>query len=138
MREAARKANLDVGVGSVGTAAYHVGEHPDQRAINTASQHDVDISDAVGRQLAERDFLEATHIFALDKANLAGIRARAPRHGTAHIAMLMDAVEGREGESIPDPYYGDEAGFEECWQTISTACDALVAAFIRDGVEARF
>lgn len=137
MREAARKANLDIEVDSVGTAPYHVGEHPDPRAIKTAERHDIDISQAVGRQLAESDFHDFTHIFALDKANMAGIRARAPRHGTAQIAMLLDAVEGRAGESIPDPYYGDEAGFEECWQTISTACDALVAAFVKDGADTR-
>jgi protein-tyrosine phosphatase len=126
-RKAARKAGLDVTVDSVGTASYHIGEPPDPRAIATAETHGVDISQARGRQLSREDFRNFTHIYALDKANLAGVEARAPRDGTAEVALLLDVLKGREGEPVPDPYYGDEAGFEDCWQTIAEATDALVA-----------
>ena len=127
LREAARKAGLDLEVDSAGTAGYHIGEAPDPRAIATARAMGVDISDARGRQLSERDFEQFTHIFALDKANMAGIKAREPRHSEAKLALLLDMVEGREGEAVPDPYYGDEEGFAECWETISLAVDRLVA-----------
>lgn len=137
-RAAAQKAGLAAKVASVGTAAYHIGENPDPRAIAVARAHGVSIGGAIGRQLSENDFTEFTHIFALDKANLAGIRARAPRHGTAKIALLLDAVEGRKGEAVPDPYYGDEAGFEECWQTVSEAVEVVVARLATEGVSARF
>ncbi|WP_299192264.1 low molecular weight protein-tyrosine-phosphatase [uncultured Erythrobacter sp.] len=126
-RAAAAKAGLDARVDSVGTAAYHIGDNPDPRAIATARRHGVDISSAIGRQLSEEDFTQFTHIFALDKANLAGIRAREPRRSTAKIALLLEAVDGRQGEAVPDPYYGDDSGFEECWQTISEAIEAVIA-----------
>ena len=125
-RAAAEKAGLEVRVDSVGTASYHIGENPDPRAIETARRHGVDISAATGRQLSDDDFTNFTHIFALDKANLAGINARAPGRSTAKIALLLDVVEGREGEAVPDPYYGEMAGFEACWQTISEAVEVAV------------
>ena len=125
-RAAAERAGLSVEVDSCGTAAYHVGHPPDPRAIATAARHEVDISELRGRQLVEDDFTRFTHIFALDKANRAGISARAPRHASAKVAFLLDLVEGREGQSVVDPYYGDDAGFELCWQDISAATDALV------------
>lgn len=126
LRAAADKAGLDITVDSVGTASYHVGEAPDPRAIATARRHGVDISAALGRQLSEADFARFTHIFAMDKANMAGIKARAPRNADAEIALLLDLVEGREGEAVADPYYGDEYNFEQCWQTIQIGIDALI------------
>ena len=137
-REAALKAGLDARVDSVGTANYHIGENPDPRAIATAKRRGVSISSLLGRQLVEEDFRRFTHIFALDKANLAGIRARAPRDGTAKVALLLDAVEGKAGESVADPYYGDDAGFEACWDEITEAVDAVVARLLEEGAEATF
>jgi protein-tyrosine phosphatase len=129
LREAARKAGLELEVDSVGTAGYHIGEPPDPRAVAVARDHGVSISGLIGRQLADADFDRFTHIFALDSANLAGIRARAPRHCEARIGLLLDVLDHRKGESVADPYYGDEQGFEDCWQTISEAVDALLASF---------
>lgn len=137
-REAVRNAKLDVTVDSVGTADYHIGEGPDPRAIATAKSHGVDIDRARGRQLSSEDFYEFTHIFALDTSNLTGVQARAPRDATANVALLLDVLEGREGEPVLDPYYGDKAGFEDCWQTITKATDALVKSFEKHGADARF
>lgn len=140
-REAAAKAgldaHLDMRIDSAGTADYHIGSPPDPRAIAAARAKGVDISGAQGRQLTASDFHEFTHIFALDTANLVGVRAREPRHGTAAVAMLLDAV-GRGGEPVPDPYYGDDEGFAECWEVVSEACDAMVERFLAEGNAARF
>ena len=127
LRDAAFKNGLDIEVGSVGTAAYHIGEHPDPRAIATAQAHNVDISLAVGQQLSSADFERYTHIFAMDKSNLAAINARKPRHSTAQIGLLLDVLNHRKGEAVPDPYYGDESDFADCWKTISQAAEVLAA-----------
>jgi len=130
MRDAARKAGLDIIVASAGTANYHIGNAPDPRAIATARAHGVDIGGLIGRQLSENDFFTFTHIIALDKANIAGIKARAPRQGKAQVELLLDVLNHRKGEAVPDPYYGDDADFEACWNTIAEAVDALVARFV--------
>lgn len=136
-RHAAQQAGLDCIVDSAGTAAYHVGEAPDPRAIATAQAHGIDISGAVGRQLRVQDFHDFSHIFALDNANMQGIKACAPRHATAKIALLLDMVEGREGEAVPDPYYGSEEGFADCWDTISLAANVLVERLVNAGEAAK-
>ena len=125
-RKAAEEAGLDCEVESVGTAAYHIGEAPDPRAIATAHKHGVDISAALGRQLEARDFDRFSHIFALDTANLAGITSKTPRGARAKVSLLMDVVPGREGEAVADPYYGDESDFEEAWDEIALATPHLV------------
>ncbi|MEO1731833.1 MAG: low molecular weight protein-tyrosine-phosphatase [Pseudomonadota bacterium] len=125
-RKAAEEAGLDCTVESVGTASYLIGEAPDPRAIAQAKQHGVDISGAIGRQLEPQDFERFTQIIALDKANLAGIMGRAPRDARAKVSLLMDAVPGREGEAVKDPYYGDESDFADAWDDITLAVNALI------------
>ncbi len=137
LRDAAARAGLDISVDSAGTADYHIGSPPDPRAIAAARRHGVDIGSACGRQLSQSDFFDFTHIFALDTANMVGIKACAPRHGTAHVAMLLDVLD-RAGEPVPDPYYGDDAGFDECWSIVSEAANALVQRFLKDRIAARF
>ncbi len=44
----------------------------------------------------------------------------------------MDAVPGREGEAVADPYYGDAAGFAVTWADVSAAAEAIVAGLVRE------
>lgn len=125
-RTAARKVGLDCNVDSAGTASYHIGQPPDARAIAIAHAHDVDISGLRGRQIDAQDFYRFSHILALDTANLAGIKAQAPRDGTARVSLLMDAVKGREGTPVKDPYHGSEDDFKTVWAHVTLAAEAMV------------
>jgi protein-tyrosine phosphatase len=136
-RAAARERGLACNVDSAGTASYHLGHQPDPRAIAVASRHGIDISGQSARQVERDDFYRFTHIVALDRANLEGLRTRAPRDTTARLAMLMDAVEGRRGEPVADPYYGDEAAFEAAWSVIALGVDAWVERLIREAASQR-
>lgn len=131
-RAAANDKGLAAHVDSAGTASYHLGHPPDQRAIAVARGHGIDIAGQSARQIERDDFYRFTHIIALDRANLEGVRAKAPRNGIARLAMLMDAVEGRQGEPVPDPYYGDLAAFERAWSMINLGVNAWVERLLRD------
>lgn len=128
-RQAASEAGLAFNADSAGTAAYHVGDPPDRRAIATAARHGADIAHYRGRQVEQADFTRFTHIFALDRENLANLRRFAPADRSAELALLMDAVPGHEGRPVADPYYGDEAGFEITWREVSLAAQHLVRRF---------
>lgn len=136
-RAAAARHGIECEVDSAGTASYHIGDPPDPRAISTARARGVEIGGQAARQIARDDFFRFTHILAMDEANLAGIRAQAPRDVSAQIALLMDAIEDRKGEALPDPYYGDEALFARVWNDIAAATEALAARFAREGLGAR-
>ena len=129
MRDAAAQAGLELEIDSCGTAAYHIGDPPDPRAVEIAKRHGVDISTLRGRQLSRDDFRRFDHIFALDGENLKNIRAVEPDDGTAKVSLLLDVVEDREGEPVADPYYGDLEGFEDTWADVSAAAEALVERF---------
>ncbi|PLK22427.1 phosphotyrosine protein phosphatase [Porphyrobacter sp. TH134] len=131
-RAAAQERGLACLIDSAGTASYHTGSPPDQRAIATALDHGIDIAGQSARQIERDDFFRFSHIIALDRANLEDLRAKAPRGSTARLAMLMDPVDGRRGEPVPDPYYGDRAAFDLAWNMIGLGVDAWVARLERE------
>lgn len=132
-RREAEARGLAVTADSAGTGDWHVGKPPDPRACATALRHGCDIGSYRARQLAVEDFRRFTHIFALDAANLRDIRSRAPKGATAELALLLDLVPGREGQSVTDPYFGDDAGFEETWADVTAAAAALASLLAERG-----
>ncbi|WP_144098331.1 low molecular weight protein-tyrosine-phosphatase [Croceicoccus sediminis] len=130
-RAEAAKAGLTADADSAGTAAYHVGEPPDRRAIREAARNGVDIAHYRGRQVTAQDFHDFTHVFALDSDNLANLRQVRPTGAPARLSLLLDCVEGREGEAVADPYYGDESGFAVTWSEVSKAARSIVSELSR-------
>ncbi len=134
-RVAAQERGLAVLVDSAGTASYHLGHEPDPRAIAVARAHGIDIAGQSARQIDREDFYRFSHIIAMDRANLEALRSKAPRDGTARLAMLLDALEGRRGEPVADPYYGDAAAFEAAWQVISRGVEAWAEKLRREAAQ---
>lgn len=125
-RREAERIGLDVTVESAGTSDWHVGEPPDTRAIAVARAHGIDISGYRGRQVTAADFERFDHVVALDRANLAKLRALRAAGSRAELSLLLDHVPGREGEPVADPYYGADAGFDTTWADVTAGAQALV------------
>ena len=114
-RQEVGRRGIEVEIDSAGTGSWHIGDPPDRRAQAVAMRHGVDIGGYRGRQVKPDDFRRFTHVVALDRANLADLRALRPADATAELLLLLDAVEGRQGKSVADPYYGDDADFDVTW-----------------------
>ncbi|MDP3801728.1 low molecular weight protein-tyrosine-phosphatase [Brevundimonas sp.] len=127
LRAEAARLGLDLIVDSAGTGDWHAGEPPDERAIAVAHRNDVDISGLRARQVRAADFRRFTHVIALDHDNLARLRKLAPADATAELSLLLDHVEGREGQAVADPWFGDDAGFEVTWAEVTAAARTLAA-----------
>ncbi len=121
--EVARR-KLPIVTDSAGTAAYHIDEKPDPRAIATSKRNGVDISGLRGRQVKPADFTRFDHIVAMDADNLANLKRIMPADSTAQLSLMLDWA-GRKGESVQDPYYGDEDGFNITWADVSAAAKGL-------------
>lgn len=131
-RARAADAGLDIHADSAGTGSWHIGEPPDRRAQATALRHGVDISRYRGRQVEPADFRRFSHIFALDLDNLAVLHRLRPADAAARIGLLLDLVDGLEGQPVADPYYGPDDGFGETWEQVDRAAQALVARLGRE------
>ena len=125
MEAALAQAGLDmIEVDSAGTGNWHTGEPPDRRAIAAARRAGIDISRQRARQVTAADFSRFDLVLAMDHANFAELRRRAPVVADAHIALMMDLALGRD-EAVPDPYYDGEDAFDRVFQMVSEAANAL-------------
>lgn len=128
---AARAAFAAAGIAgrfdSAGTGDWHVGRPPDVRAQAEARRRGTDISGLRARQLTTDDFYRFDQILAADAANLREARALAPPDATARLRLMLDLVPGSQGDSVTDPYYGNEGGFAATWDDVSAVAAALVA-----------
>jgi protein-tyrosine phosphatase len=131
-KSAAEDAGLAIMADSAGTGNWHIGHAPDQRAQAVALRHGIDIAGYRARQIEPDDYRRFSHIFALDHDNLRDIRERVPADATARIGLLLDLVDGRAGQSVADPYFGDAEGFDATWQDVSEAAAALIRRFAYD------
>ncbi|KAF8528004.1 putative LTP1-protein-tyrosine-phosphatase [Hysterangium stoloniferum] len=108
----AKQRGIDIKVDSAGTAAYHVGEDPDERSVATCKKYGVPISHEA-RKVSPDDFRNFTHILASDTMNLINLERMKPKDGTA-IVRLWGSYE--DDKPIEDPYYGGVAGFDDVYQ----------------------
>lgn len=130
LRKRAVEAGVAMTIDSAGTGNWHVGRPPDPRAQATALVHGLNISSYRARQVTEEDFRRFGHVFALDQQNLKDLRRIEPSRHIAEVRLLMDLVPGRKGTAVIDPYYGDEADFEQAWADVDAAAEALVRRYL--------
>jgi protein-tyrosine phosphatase len=124
-RGEAERLGLDVEIDSAGTGDWHIGHPPDPRAAAVAKRNAVDISHLRARKVTPEDFRRFDHVVALDKHNLANLRRMQPVNSKAELSLLLDHVEGREGQAVADPYYGEEEHFDETWRDVTQGAQAL-------------
>ena len=122
------KVNADeVFVDSAGTAAYHVGNLPDERSIAVAQKYGINLRDQRARKFTKEDFKNFDVIYAMDSSNYQNILMLASSKEEEYkVKMILNEVNPNGNESVPDPYYGGEQGFENVYQMLDEACDIIV------------
>lgn len=124
-RAEAERLGLDVEIDSAGTGDWHVGYPPDPRAAAVAAKNGIDISHLRARQVWPGDFRRFDHVVALDAQNLADLKRLRPADASATLSLLLDHVEGREGQAVADPYYGDASHFDAAWAEVAAGARGL-------------
>ena len=111
---------------SAGTAAYHVGQLPDQRTRQAAARRGYDLSALRARVVEPRDFEHFDLILAMDRENLRALERRAPAHTRDRLRLFLEFAPQTGISDVPDPYYGGPNGFEDVLDLIEAASRGLV------------
>lgn len=108
-----------VEVASAGTGDWHVGQGIDERAgaaldrAGYSHQH-------TARQFTSDDFDRFDMIIGLDRDNVYALQRLAPDAAArAKVRQLADV-------GVQDPYYGDDATFDQTLAVIEKGCEAQV------------
>jgi len=103
----------DVQVTSSGTGGWHAGDPMDPRAAAALRRRGYDGSAHRARRFRPAWFAERDLVLAMDSGHLAEL-------GRAGEVQLFAAVD------VPDPYYGDDDGFDDVLAQIEKAADQWV------------
>jgi protein-tyrosine phosphatase len=118
-------------VDSAGTHDFNVGLPPDPRARLTALRRGYDMTGMRARQVQTADFADFDMILAMDRGNLAALRASCPTPHRHKLALLLDYAGGLDADEVPDPYGGSQESFERVLDLIEDAARGLIEALRR-------
>ena len=116
-----------VAIDSAGTAAYHVGELPDERSRAAARRRGIDLTHRA-RQFTGADLDRFDLVVAMDHQNLQRLQQLAGARTATPIVLLRSFdPTAAPGAEVPDPWGGDEDGFDEVLDQCERACRGLLA-----------
>ena len=129
-----------VEVDSAGTGGWHEGDGADPRTVAVLRAAGYE-HDHTARQFQAAWFDRLDLVIALDSGHLRALRRLAPTaRDAAKVRLLRSygaagATNSSAGSGgtpadldVPDPYYGDFTGFEECLEMVEEASDGLLEA----------
>ncbi len=128
LRYKAQQHGLNWIVDSAGTESYHVGEPPHRFSQKICAANGIDISYQRARQFVKADFKNYDLIYALagdvyaEIGRIGGLQADMKK-----VYYFMNELNAGSNQSVPDPYYGAENGYETVYQLIDKTCDAIIA-----------
>jgi len=112
---------------SAGTHAQQGGKRMDARAQATLLKRQYTPLKTRSRQVIAQDFERFDLVLAMDDANLVALKRLAPPAAYDKLRLLLSFAPDLGEAEVPDPYYGDQAGFERVLDLIEAGVKGLLA-----------
>ena len=112
---------------SAGTHAAPGGKRMDARAKAVLLNRSYAPDKTRSRQVSENDFQHFDLILAMDEANLKELQRQCLPHHHNKLRLLLSFAPESGATEVPDPYYGDTAGFVRVLDLCETAIQGLLA-----------
>lgn len=118
---------------SAGTSDYHIGESPDQRTVDVATQNKLLISHKA-RQFSNQDFSDFDYIIAMDRSNLQHIKSllHTQELDSQPVFLMRDFEENPDEPDVPDPYWSGKEGFIHVHRILFRCCRNLLNHIIEE------
>ncbi len=130
MKTKCEQLNLAWDIDSAGTHSYHVGSVPHESSQLICLQNGINISNQRARKFAADDFKKFDKIYALaTDVYQSLISFCKTKEEQNKIILLLDELYEQKGKSVKDPWYGGFDGYEEVFDEISFACDAVIEKY---------
>jgi protein-tyrosine phosphatase len=119
------KAGLadEVHVSSAGTGGWHIGSPADERAAAVLRAAGYDAEHTARQVDAEQ--LGADLIVALDHSHRRVLQSMVPEPERVRLLRSFDP-DAPPGAEVPDPYYGDDAGFTAVLEMVRAAVPGMI------------
>jgi protein-tyrosine phosphatase len=119
-----------VEVTSAGTANWHVGSPMDHRAREALRRAGF-LSQGSPAAFADRSYLDRQDlVIGMTREHVHEVRKRLTNRYT-DVLLLRNVLEPGRDLDLFDPYYGDDAEFDDCLETVRAASRSLTSEFHR-------
>ena len=114
-------------IDSAGIINYHEGEKADNRMRRHANQRGYRITH-LSRPIKPVDFERFDLIIGMDDQNIQSLQRLAPNEAALQKIHRMTewCRQFADRDSVPDPYYGGDKGFELVLDLLEDACQGLL------------
>lgn len=113
-------------VDSAGTISMHEGEHPDKRAIKTAANHNINISEQRSRPITRADFETFDKIYCMDIDVFEDVVSKTKNEDERQkVSLFLEVLGDHKNAEVPDPYWGDMEDFEKVFQLLDKGCNEI-------------
>ena len=117
----------DLQCDSAGTAAYHIGEPADARMRLMGIEQGYNLTGRARRIDPNRDFDQFQYIIGMDRQNIRDLKGIARnKNERKQIFLMTDFCINKSYDSVPDPYFGGDVGFELVFDILEDACEGLL------------
>jgi protein-tyrosine phosphatase len=120
-------------ISSAGVGNWHVGNPPDSRMQQTAQKHGITLN-SLAQQFHATDFKEMDLVLAMDHSNLSALQLMRPESELKSKLLLFRTFdpEGNDNLEVPDPYYGENNGFEMVYHIVKRTCPKVLEYLQRE------
>lgn len=134
MRRFAEEFRIPVEVDSAGTHGYHIGERADLRMRRAAEMRGYELA-GLARQVTAEDLDSVRYdlVLAMDAENHAILQQLAGGV-KAHIRMFSDYLGEEWPKDVPDPYYGDDEGFDRVLDMLEAGCPLILQTLVGEDI----
>jgi len=111
---------------SAGTGSWHVGQNADPRTRETARQRGWELSH-YANHLKRQDISYYDYLIVMDESHHMHCKRLVGESDTHKIKYLreFDPIKG-EDMDVPDPYYGEQDGFDIVYDICERSCGAFL------------
>ena len=112
---------------SAGTIGYHTGEPADKRMQEHARKRAYRLTSISRPIVPDQDFDAFDYVIGMDDNNVWDLRKLARNaFDLEKIYKMTDFSSGNQYQSVPDPYYGGDDGFELVLDVLEDSCRGLL------------
>ena len=114
-------------IDSAGITDYHAGDPADERMQRHAIQRGYHLTSISRPVSSASDFNYFDYIIGMDGQNIRDLEEIVPtEENRQKIRLMTDYCSSHDHHSVPDPYYGGAAGFEQVLDILEEACQGLL------------
>ena len=130
LKHKAEALGINWTVESAGTNSYHIGQPPHQLSQKVAACNGLDISTQVARRFSPDDFEKYDLIYAMASDVIQEMKEiSGTRYEASKVKLFLNELHEGKDMDVPDPWYGEEAGYHEVYRLIDKTTDEILKKY---------